>query len=284
MSKVGIVTDSTNCLPAELIKEYDIRVAPYHLIMDGKDYRDQIDITPAEFWRIFVDLKELPTTSAVSPGDYADIFTELAKSTDSIVCLIISKALSAAYKSAEIARETVMAEHPKLNIELVDSKNAVGALGFIALEAARAAQAGKSLAEVAKIAHSLVPRVKYISAFDTLKYLIRGGRAPKTAIIGEFLQVKPIIGLVNDRGLVDSLGKERGIRKAMLKLADMVKRYADTDKPLHVMVHYTNRIEEGVELREMVTSRYSCAEVYMTDLTPVMTTHTGPAIGLSFYS
>jgi len=284
MSKVGIVTDSTNCLPAELIEEYDIRVAPYHLIMDGEDYRDQIDITPAKFWRMFKDLKELPTTSAVSPGDYADIFTELAKSTDSIVCVIISRALSAAYKSAEIARETVMAEHPNLNIELIDSKNSVGALGFVVLEAARAAQAGKSLADVVKIAQDLVPRVKFISAFETLKYLIRGGRAPKTAVIGEVLGIKPIIGIVKPTGLVDSLGKPRGKRKAMLKLVDLVKDHADTDKPLHVMVHYTDCIEDGEELKEIVISRYNCAELYMTDLTPVMTTHTGPAVGLSFYS
>ncbi|MFC2014267.1 DegV family protein [Chloroflexota bacterium] len=284
MSKVGIVTDSTNCLPAELIKEYDIRVGPYHLIMDGKDYRDQIDIAPDEFWRMFKDLKEIPTTSAVSPGDYADIFIDLAKSTDSIACIIIAKALSANYKSAEAARDMVVAEYSNLRIELIDSKNAVGALGLVVLEAARAAQAGKSLDEVVKVAQDLVPSVKYIAAFHTLKYLIKGGRAPKTAIIGEFLQVKPLIGLVNDTGLVISLGKERGQRKAMLKLVDIVKDYADTSKPLHVIVHYTDRIEDGEELREIVTSRYNCAEVYMTDLTPVMTVHTGPSVGLSFYS
>lgn len=284
MSKVGIVTDSTNCLPAELIKEYGIRVAPYHLILEGKVYLDQIEITPSEFWRMFKNLKNLPTTGVPSPGSYADIFTELAKSTNDIVCLIISHALSAAYKSATTAREMVMSEHPGLNIELIDTKNSVGALGFVALEAARAAQAGKSLNEVVKIAQDLVPRVKYIAAFDSLKYLIRGGRAPKSAIVGDLMGVKPLIGIVSDTGMVDSLGRERGKKKAMQKLVELVKEHADTNKPLHVMAHYTDNIEDGEQLKEMVTARYNCAEVYMTDLTPVMTTHTGPAIGLSFYS
>jgi DegV family protein with EDD domain len=284
MSKVGIVTDSTNCLPAELIKEYGIRVAPYHLILEGKVYLDQIEITPSEFWRMFKKLKNLPTTGVPSPGSYADIFTELAKSTNDIVCLIISHALSAAYKSATTAREMVMSEHPGLNIELIDTKNSVGALGFVALEAARAAQAGKSLNEVVKIAQDLVPRVKYIAAFDSLKYLIRGGRAPKSAIVGDLMGVKPLIGIVSDTGMVDSLGRERGKKKAMQKLVELVKEHADTNKPLHVMAHYTDNIEDGEQLKEMVTARYNCAEVYTTDLTPVMTTHTGPAIGLSFYS
>ncbi len=285
MPKVGIVTDSTNCLPAELIKEYDVRVVPYHIIMEGKDYRDQIDITPAEFWQRFSSLKEIPTTGVPSPAELENIFTELAKSTDSIVCIDVSKTISAIYETVNIAKETVMEKHPNLKIDYIDSKNSAGALGFIVLEAARAAQAGKSSAEIIKIAQDLVPKVKFMFALDTLKYLIKGGRAPKTAVIGEFLQVKPIISIDSDTGLVTALGKERGKRKAMLKMVDMIKDYADTSKPLHVIVHYTDCIEDGIEFRAMITSRYNCTDaVYLTDLTPVMTAHTGPAVGLSFYS
>ena len=139
MSKVRIVTDSTNCLPAELIKEYGIQVIPYHLIMDGKDYVDQIDITPAEFWQRFSSLKEIPTTGIPSPGEMADAYTELAKSTDSIVSIHVSTALSAIHNSFEAAQETLREKPPDLKIEYIDSKCAVGALGFIVLEAARAA-------------------------------------------------------------------------------------------------------------------------------------------------
>ena len=284
MSKVGIVTDSTNCLPPELIKEYDIRVAPLGLVIDGKDYRDQVDITPAEFYRIYRGLKEMPTTSTASPGDFANIFTELGKATDSIVCILVSKALSATYGSAEQARKTVQSEHPGLNIEIIDSKTATGSLGFIVLEMARAAQAGKSLAEVVAVAQDMIPRVKFLATLDTLKYLIKGGRAPKVAMLVNLLQVKPIIGLVSNTGMVDPLGRVRTKRKALLKMVDMVKDYIDTNKPLHLIVQYSESIEDGEELREMVTSRYNCTEVYMTELTPVMSCHTGPMMGLAFYS
>jgi len=285
MSKVAIVTDSTNCLPPEFIQQYDIRVVKYHVIIEGKDYRDQIDITPAEFWKMFKNLKSLPTTSIPSPGEYDSVFTDLAKSTDNIVCITASRGFTGAYQSADEAREIVATKHPGLRIELIDSRNSVGALGWVVLEAARAAEDGKSLAEVAQVARDMVPRVKYLAAFDTLKYLIKGGRAPKSAVIGELFNVKPLIGIVNSTtGLVDSLGREKGKRNAMLKLVDLVKEYADTSKPLNVIVHYTNRMKDGEELKELVTSRHECAEVYLTDLTPVMTTHTGPAIGLSFYS
>ena len=152
------------------------------------------------------------------------------------------------------------------------------------MEAARAAEAGKSLDEVVKVAKEMVPRVKFTMALETLKYLIKGGRAPKTAVIGELMNIKPLIGIVDETGLVVSLGKEKGKRKAMQKLVDLVKDHADTSKPLHVAVNYTNNIEDAEELKEMVTSQYDCAEVLKCDLTPVMTTHTGPAVGLCYYS
>jgi DegV family protein with EDD domain len=284
MTKVGVVTDSTSCLPRELIEKYDIRVGPYHVIIDGEDYRDLIDITPAEFWRRFKTLSQLPTTCVLSPGEYINIFTDLIKHTRDIVCVCISKALSGAYESSMQAKEIFQAEHPEVNIEIVDSKNSGGALGFAVLAAARAAEAGKDIREVVQAAYDVVPRAKMLIALDTLKYLIQGGRAPKIAFVGELLNLKPIIGLVRDTGLVDPLGKERGKEKAMRRMVEMVKEHADVTRPLHMMIHYTDNREDGERLKQIVTSVYNCAEVHMTDFTPVMTTHTGPSLALSFYS
>lgn len=284
MSKVGIITDSTSCLPKELIKEYEIQIAPVHLMIDGKDYRDQVDITPAEFGRQFKVLKKMPTTSAASPGDWTDAITGAAKFTDSIVCIALSKALSATHEATIQASNIVRSEHPNLNVEVIDSQTPTGALGFVVLEASRAAQAGKSLAEVVRVVHDMLPRVKFFMSPDTPMYLIRIGRAPKTAVIGELLQVKPIVGMVNRTGLVENLGRVRGKLKSMVKMVDMLKEYTDTTKPIHVIVHYSDRIKDGEELKEIVTSRYDCAEVYMTEFTPVMAAAMGPVVGLAFYS
>jgi len=283
MSKVGIVTDSTSCLPTELVKEYGIRIVPVGLVIDGKGYRDT-DLTNEEFWKLFYGAKELPTTNAAIPGDFASAFTDLSKSTDSIACIVLSKALSATHEAAVQARKIVKDEHPNLNIEIVDSKTATGALGFIVLEAARAAQAGKSLAEVVQVAQDMIPRVKCTIGLNTLKYLIKIGRAPKTAVIGDILQVKPIVGMVSGTGLVENLGRVRTKQKAMVKMVDMIKDYIDTNKPVHLMVHYTDGIAAGEELKDIVTSQLDCAEVYLTPYTPVMASATGPVVALSYYS
>jgi DegV family protein with EDD domain len=284
MSRIGILTDTTNCLPPELIKQYSISVVPVGLVIDGKTYRDQFDITPAEFWNKFMTAEEIPGTSAPSPGDIEALFTELSQSYDDIVCILVSKILSATQSSAVLAKEQVLKNKPKLRIEIIDSKCAAGAMGFMVLEAARAAQAGKSFEEVIKVVQDMLPKVTYLTALDTMKYLVKGGRAPKTAIIGDLLQVKPIITNNKKTGAIDNAARATGTKKAMQKLVDMVPAFADTNKPLHMMVHFTNKMADGEELKRLVTSRYNCVELYFTRYTPVIAAHTGPVLSLAFYS
>jgi len=251
MPKVGIVTDSTNCLPPELLKEFDIRVVPVGMVIDGKPYRDLIDITISDFKAMVNSLEKQPTTTAANPGDFLNTFTELSTSVGNIICILVSKVLTATQESAYQARRLVRAEHPSLNIEIIDSKTSAGALGFIVLEAAKAAQ---------------------------------HGRTPKVTSIGEMLNVKPIIGFVDDTGLIDVVARVRGQRKSLNTLVELVEKYVDTNKPIHAMVHYSNGLEEVEELRCLLEARYNCVEMYQTELTPVMLSASGPLIGLSVYS
>ena len=283
MAKVVIVTDTIACLPPEKIKEYNIGIVPVALNINGKPYLDQVDITPGEFWKMFPSMKEL-TTGAPPIGIYIDTFEKANKTAKDIVCTFVSKNLSAIYETAQQAKELFKKDHPNVNIEIIDSKTAAGAQAFIVLEMARAAEAGKSLAEVVKIGQEMTHRVKFFCAMDTLKYLIKSGRAPKTAYMGELFKVKPVIGMTNESGVVENIGRARGKAAAMKKLVDLVKDYADVNKPLHVFVHFTDNIEDGEILKKMVTDQYKCAELYMTDYTPVMSGHTGPVFTVAFYS
>ncbi|MFC2014153.1 DegV family protein [Chloroflexota bacterium] len=283
MSKVKIVTDTTSCVSPELVKEYDIRIVPVGLVIGGKHYKDT-ELTNEEFWKLFYAAKGSATTTAANPVDFASVFAELGKVTDSIVCIVVSKALSATYQSATQGKELVREEYPKLNISIIDSKTSAGALGFIVLEASRAAKAGKNLDEVVQVIEQMIPRVKFITAMDTLKYLIKSGRAPKTAVIGDILNVKPIIGMVSNTGLVENLGRVRGKKKTLAKIIEMAKKYIEPGKSVHIMFHYTDGMAATEELKKMVLSEIACDEIYLTPYTPVMASATGPVVSMAFYS
>jgi DegV family protein with EDD domain len=151
-------------------------------------------------------------------------------------------------------------------------------------EIAKAANDGKSLAEVVQVANDTIPRVKFVTVMETLKYLIKSGRAPKTAYMGELFQVKPIIGMVSNTGLVENLGRARGKEKALAKMLELMEGHIDVNQPIQVNVHYTNSIEDGEQLKALVTKRFNCTQVYFTPYTPVMSGHTGPVIAVSFFA
>jgi DegV family protein with EDD domain len=283
VGRVAIVTDTTNCLPGQVIKELDIRVVPVRMVIGTTQYRDGIDITPEKLFAMFDHLPEKPVTAAASPGDFADVFLELGKSTKDIVCILVSKALTATYESAFLARKLVRTEQPDLNIQILDSRTSAGALGFIVREAALAARAGQTVAEVVKVVQDMSSRVIYLAALDTLKYIMATGRTPRGTSLGEALNVKPVIGFVDDSGQVEVVARTAGKEKALAKMLDLVGKYADIKKPLHFLVHHTHSPAEGQALAEEVRKRFKCAEIDVTSYTAVMLSSTGPMLGMAFY-
>jgi DegV family protein with EDD domain len=283
MSHVAVVTDTISCLPSDLVKQYGIKVVPTVLLINGKSYRDQIEIKADDFWKQF-DSMQTFSTSAVMPGDFIKIFQEAGKESSDIVCTLVSKAMSATYQTAVRSREMLKSENPQLNIEIVDSKTAAGAEGFVALEGARAAQAGKGLSEVVRVMQDLTVKVKWVCGLETTKYLIKAGRAPKTIPTEVFLQVKPIIAQIHGTGMVEDAGVARGKEECFQKLVQLVGENTDLTRPLHVNVHYTQNIEDGLKLMEMVKAQYKCEEIYLTPYSPVMGGSVGPCNAISFYS
>ena len=283
MGNISILTDSLAGLPAELIKQYEIKIIPGVLTIDGKNYRDNIDITPDQFWKLFPSIKTY-TTAAPSPGDFMKFFQEAGKTSSDILFIATSKHLSGIYQSAFSAQEILKSENPQLHVQVIDSKYAVGATGFVVIEAKRAAEAGKSLDEVLQTIQGMIGRVKSVASMETLKYLIRSGRAPKTAYIGELFGIKPLVGMISGNGLAESLGTVRGKERSFQRLIEMIAEYADIKKPLHAMVQYTNSLADGQKLAGMVKARYNCTELYITPYTPIIAGHSGPINSIAFYS
>ncbi len=283
MSQIVVATDSLSGLPAELIQQYSIKIIPGILTINGKNYRDNIDITPDEFWKLFPAIKTY-TTAAPSPGDFVKFFQEAGQAATDIVFIATSRQMSAIYNAAVSALDILKTQNPGLQVRVIDSKYSVGATGFIVVEAIRAVQAGKNLDEVLLVIQDMIGRVRSVAGMESLRYLIRSGRAPKTAYIGELLGIKPLIGMVSGNGLAESLGRVRGKDRCFQRLLEMISEYTDTNKPLHAMVQYTNNLADGQELFRRVKSKYNCAELYITPYTPIIAGHSGPINSIAFYS
>ena len=283
MQQVAIVTDSIACLTKELVKQYRIGIVPIRLFFRDKVYRDWVDMSPSEAYELFLQDPQSFRTSPSSPGYYLEAYREASKQAKNIVCITLSSKLSTGYDMASIAKEQAKSELPETTIEVLDSQTVTAAEGFIALAAARTAADNKELAEVVKVAEEIRERCTFILLLDTIRYVYRTGRIPKIAArAASLLNIRPILssssGLVRFMGAVRS--KERGIERILEMLRQKVGQ-----NPVHVAVMHAYVPDEAEKLKERISSEFNCAELWITEFSPVMGYATGTGtVGFAFYT
>ena len=105
MPDVAIVTDSISCLTTELVSQYKIVIVPIRLLVQGKVYRDMVDMTPSQAYELFLKDPESFNTSPASPGHYLEAYRDASKWASSILCVTLSSRLSTGFDMARVAAE-----------------------------------------------------------------------------------------------------------------------------------------------------------------------------------
>jgi DegV family protein with EDD domain len=284
MSNVAIVTDTTACILPEQVSLLDIEVVPVLLIINGKAYRDGIDISPSEFYDLLRQTEKTPTTSASSPEPYLEAFQKAGQRASHILCITEPSRYTAMYTSACLARDMAAKILHNVVIEVEECATAAIGAGLVILAAARAAAAGKSLPEVISIARNIMSRVHLFISLDTLHYLALGGRVPQAAaMVNSLLSIKPIFTLNHTEARTIAL--PRTTDSALNKLLKLMEENVTPGKPLHVAVTHSDALKIAQGLKNRIVSRFVPVEIYITEFTPVMGAHTGPGIiGFACYT
>lgn len=283
MSKVGIVTDSVACLPPEVVKQYDLRIVPLNIYYDSTVYKEGVNITPTEAYKLLEKDPDKFTTSPGSAGDYFEAYREVSKKYQDILCITLSSKLSTLYNMARVAREEAKDKLPQTNIEVLDSLTAASAEGLVVLAAARAAVEGESLAEVIKVVETVKDKVSAIGVFETIRHVYRTGRIPKiaTQVLAK-LNIKPLFSISG--GSVHITGVTRIKASGIRRLLDTMKERIQA-KPVHIFITHANVLDEGEKLKEQISAEFDCAELWLSDFSPIMGYATGKGtLLIAFYA
>ena len=266
---VKIVTDSVADLPSQVVKELGITVIPILVRWGEELYRDGIDLTAEQFYERLKRSKIPPVTSVPSPGTFAEAYDKLAEETDEILAIIVTSRLSGTYN---VALQSIGLMKRKCRVEVIDSKCATMAEGFVVMKAAKAAQAGASLDEVMEVTRKTIPRVDFLSTFDTLEYLKRGGRIGKAqAFLGSILKVNPLITLRD--GVVEPAGRTRSRAKAIDRLCEFAMSYSHIEE---MAIEEATTPDEAERIAERLSAKFPKERIYRSKPSPVIGAHTGP--------
>ena len=244
MEKIKIITDSTADLSKDIYEKYEIEVLPLLINFGEKSYRDGVEISTNEVFEKIERDNVLPTTAQVTPNRFMEIYEKYLGEGYKIISIHMSSVMSGTYQSACIAKETLESD----NIVVIDSQNVTAALGILVLKAAKLREKGYDIVKLEEELNVIKNNIKLSVYFESLEYLVRGGRISKTAgIVGGMLGIKLILEIKD--GIMSVKDKIRGNKKAIRKIINDLEN-AELDDDVPVILIDVNNLEVKEALKE----------------------------------
>jgi DegV family protein with EDD domain len=277
-----IVTDSGTdlCLPAEEVEKLNIHVLPLVVTLEGKSYREGVDMTAEDFYKLLAAMESFPSTSTPSPGDFAATYRRLAATDPEILSIHMSSGLSGTFNSARVAAESI----PEAKVTVIDTKTLSAAAGWQVSAAAKAIKAGWNKEQVLALIQNISTTSDSLFTLDDLKYLIHGGRISQMkGLIASLLNIRPMIGVEKIKGTYVQMGQARTFRRAVEGLVDLIARKHAPGSALRAQVlHALNPDGAGI-LHELIDKRFTCSWLPTAHLSLVLGAHTGTSmVGVAY--
>jgi DegV family protein with EDD domain len=272
MGSIAIITDTDASLPAEIAARYGIRQVPIIVLFGTESYETGVDIDDAQVFARIDREGMLPTTSAPSPGQFAEAFqAAFDEGAESAICFCVSSKISATYGAAVIASETM----PERDITVVDTLSLSMGQGFMVLAAAEAATEGATKDEIIARALAVRERTFLYAALSTLKYLAMSGRVGGLAAgMANLLNIKPILTIVD--GTLDLLEKVRAQRRAWARAVELTGQAVGGRSIERLAIIHVNVPQEAHRFRTQVLSALPYnGEVIIAEMTPGLSVHSG---------
>jgi DegV family protein with EDD domain len=285
MSRVAVVTDSCASIPESLVEALGIRWVPYYIHRGKEVLLDLVTIQRDRFYQWLPTAKELPQTASPGPGDYIQLYEDLAQGGGirDIVSIHMTSKGSGAYQAAKVAQSIMRERISDLRVEVIDTLNVSMCHGWMVVEAARDAMQGKPVSEIVERVQEMIPKTRMIQTADTLRYLYMGGRIGRAKhLVGSLLNIKPLIGM--EDGVIVPLGQARSRRRAYEMMVDLVESAVGPMGRIRIAYVHAAARDEAEKLRAMVEARLTCVESLVAELSPALGVHTGPGTaGVCFY-
>ena len=197
---VCISADSTCDLSPELLQAYGIETLPLYVVMEGKAYKDGVELTPDQLYDKIQATGKIGSTAAINVDDSLTFFTRMKERCDTLIHFTISSEMSSCYQNANIAAQEVG------GIYIVDSRSLSTGMALQILRACELANKGMAAEVIVSAVREMTDRVDATFVPESLEYLKLGGRCSSAAALGaNLLRIKPCIQV---REGVMSVGKK----------------------------------------------------------------------------
>lgn len=281
MEKIAILVDSGSDLSLDYIREEGFYYLPLYVNLDGKFLKDRLEISPEDFYSWIKTNNKLPKTSMPSPGDINELLEKIKEDGyDKVICINIGNKFSGTYNACKLA------EVSGLEIYAFNTGNLTLAQGYYATYAKKLIDEGKSFDEITKKLEEKIYDSKVFFTIDTFKYIVEGGRVPKTfGKIGDALSVKPIIKTDPPEGGFAIEKIVRGEKKTISQLEKIIRKNLEGVKDYYFFISEGDYPDGHEKMKERLKDIIENAKIYKEgQISPTLGANTGPGlIGIGFF-
>jgi DegV family protein with EDD domain len=267
----AVVTDSTADLPDEWRARYEIEVVPLKVLFGKESFRDRVDMTDDQFFARLAASSSLPTTSAPSPGEFAEVYKRLAEKHDGCISIHIGEQLSATAEAARVGAASVEG----FPVHVIDSETVSMPIAFLC----RIAAESDTLEQATAAVKQRVPQTRVLALLDTLRYVEMGGRVSRAqAMIGTMLDLKPLLLVAHKE--IKSVDRVRTRSRAIPRMVEFFRG----EMPVEALaVMHAQAADEAAQIASSLRAELPGMDITVGQIGCVLGTHTGPkALGLVY--
>ena len=279
---IGIVTDSVCDLPAQFIRENDIGIIYFYLIVESGRFRDGDEISSNNIIEIYARENSKVLSDVPSADEYREYFTEALKKYEKIIYICLSAGMSSAYDHAAAAIKSMGRDGER--ISLVDSESLSTGMGHMVMYADELRRSGKDDKEITDELIKMRKRVCTSFISSNPEYLYVNGKISRAmARIIKLLHVHTVFALKDGKQYVETLwfGNHKTTTRNYIR--HILGNGDNIDKKRLFVTHAGCRPDDIKEWIADIRKRVPFEEIIVTQASAVVTGNCGEGtIGLLF--
>ena len=216
--KTAVMTDTNSGITLEEGNRYGIYVLPMPVIIDAKDYLEELTLTHDILYKALNENRDI-VSSQPSPGSLTEMWDKiLSDGYDELVYIPMSSGLSGSCSTAKALAadydgKVVVIDNHRISITLLDS----------VYDAKYLSNTGKNASEIKAVLEENAYQNDIYITLHSLKRITKTGRITAAgAAIATVLNLKPILKIQG--GKLDAYARVRGMASAEEKMFEAVHK------------------------------------------------------------
>ncbi|MGN1344907.1 MAG: DegV family protein [Traorella sp.] len=264
-----IITDTSTLYSPSEGEKLGMKVLPLSVTVNGKTYKEYVDIQPDEFIKI-VQQGAIPSSSQPSIGEMIDVFEN---EKDDLIVISMADGLSGTYQSALGAKNSVDKND---HIHVINSMTLCGPHRYMVKKAVQMKKDGHSTSEIIdEMKHLSLTHKSFLIPSD-FAFLKRGGRlTPLAAKVAGLIKIVPVMVQTQDGKRLEAFGMKRTMKKAVEEIIKTFKEMG-VDGSYIISVSHAGVFEKANQVMNQIKEQFRETEIELLDLSCAFITQGGP--------